>query len=503
MTRKTNGIILSGKVLGLLLLGILVSCQPVKKDQKRLVTITEPVQYGWKDMKEHGVIRMITKYSSSSYFLHRGVERGFEYELMREFAKANNLSLEVVIQSPEANSIDMLNSGEGDVIAGNFTANEFRKQYVQFTRPYNTVNEVVVLSELDHPIPTRIEDIAGLTISVRANSSYYLTLHLLKEQGIDFKIDVVSEEWDTESLLAAVARGEKQATVSDDNLFSAAQTYLDGLVAGPNISEANSVSWAIRKNNPELLTRMNRFLYQHFRLSNDPEKPRRSTMLAVLNNRYFEDFEQISEFRNPVQETQYGGLLSPYDELVRPVAEEVGVDWRLVIAQMAQESRFDPNAKSWAGAVGLMQVIPRFSKFTEKELYDPETNVREGIRILKEHMDHYSYLDSTNRVAYALATYNAGMGHVADARRLAIDANKNPNEWENTSDALLKLMNRKYYKDARYGFCRGIETVRYVNEIQNRYDMYLTILELAAAESASRVRAPSLGFIGGFTLELP
>jgi membrane-bound lytic murein transglycosylase F len=127
-----------------------------------------------------------------------------------------------------------------------------------------------------------------------------------------------------------------------------------------------------------------------------------------------------------------------------------------------------------------MQVMPRFSEVSnEEQLYDVETNIKEGVRIIKEHLDHYSYMDSTNKWSFALATYNAGPGHIADARRLAIDQNKDPNKWKNVEDALLKLMQRKYYKDARYGFARGIETVRYVTEIKNRYNTYKSILTMA------------------------
>jgi membrane-bound lytic murein transglycosylase F len=123
-----------------------------------------------------------------------------------------------------------------------------------------------------------------------------------------------------------------------------------------------------------------------------------------------------------------------------------------------------------------MQIMPRFSEISPDSLYIPEVNIREGARILSSHLKHYSYMDSTNQWSFALATYNAGMGHVADARRLAIDHNKDPNEWKNVSEALLKLMQRRYYQQARYGFARGIETVRYVNEIMNRYNTYQTIL---------------------------
>jgi membrane-bound lytic murein transglycosylase F len=171
----------------------------------------------------------------------------------------------------------------------------------------------------------------------------------------------------------------------------------------------------------------------------------------------------------------------------------------MITAMIAQESEFNPNSKSWAGAVGLMQVIPRFVDVEYEQLYDPVTNIKQGVSIFKDHMEHYAYLDSTNQVAFALATYNAGMGTVADARRLAIDQNKNPNEWENVADALLKLMQRRYYQQARHGFARGIETVQYVDEIMNRYRTYETIITLSERQQAQGFS----GIIGNRDFNMP
>jgi len=166
--------------------------------------------------------------------------------------------------------------------------------------------------------------------------------------------------------------------------------------------------------------------------------------------------------------------------MVRDIAQEAGIDWKLVLAVMAQESHFNPNARSWAGAVGLMQIIPRFSRVEDEALlYDPEINIREGVRYLQKHLNRYTHLDSLNRYSMALANYNVGMGHIADARHLAAQLGNDPDEWEYVADALLRLMHHKYYQHARYGFKRGVETVNYVEDIMDRYRRYHAIAELA------------------------
>lgn len=468
-------------------------------EQELSVSVEEPIERDFSEIKEDGTLKMITRYSSNTYFLHQGLEWGFEYELVSKFAENHDLALEVVIVGPEENPYDMLNRGEGDLIAANYAATEERKKYVNFTRPYNLVDQVLVFSDNIEDVPQSIEEVAEreIPVTVRRNSSYYYRLQDLKKEGVEVPIQLVSNEKDTESLLFEISdnSSEYQATVADDNIFQASNKYMQGLRKGPVIAENDTIAWAVRKNAPDLESELNRFLYDHFRFGRSDEAPKRSSFLNILRKRYFESGPQIAEYYNPESKRKNLGIISPYDDLIKQVADSAGIDWLLVASIAAQETKFNPQSKSWAGAVGLMQVLPRYSEIGDEEkLYNEEINIKEGVRIIKEHLDHYSYMDSTNQWSFALAAYNAGQGHVADARRLAIDHNKNPNEWENVADALLKLMHRKYYKDARYGFCRGIETVRYVEEIKNRYKTYQTILAMHEYENKER----SPGVIGLF-----
>jgi membrane-bound lytic murein transglycosylase F len=454
------------------------------------ISIIEPVQRDFAEIKHSGVLRMITHYSSNTYFLNQGIEVGFEYELVREFARENDLALEVVIVGVDENPFDLLNSGVGDVIAANYTITPERREVANFTRPYNLVDQKLVFSTSVGLYPESLEELSGfgVPISVRRNSSYYRTLmNLIETEGYDIEVELLSDVLDTEATLVQVAEGNILATVADDNMFDAANRYMEGLIPGPIIAEKDTIAWAIRENAPDLEARMNRYLYKHFRFTEDRDRPRRSTFLNVLRRKYFEESRQIAEYYNPEWQYQSIGIISPYDDLVKEVADSAGLDWLMLTAMIAQESSFNPNSKSWAGAVGLMQVIPRFSRIEYEQLYDPVININEGARIIKEHLEHYAYMDSTNQWAMALATYNVGLGHMADARRLAIDHNKNPNEWEDVADALLKLMQRRYHQDARYGFARGIEPVQYVKEIMNRYRTYEAIIALAENQQQSGI----------------
>ena len=458
-----------------------------ESDNEFVVRFVDPVNFDFDAIKNRGTIRLATRYSSVSYFLHHGLERGFEFEFFSEFAREHGLRVEVVIPGSDEDPIDLLNRGDADVIAQNYTITPKRVRYIEFSEPYNLVDQIVVLPVDPQREITQIDSLAGLTITVRRGSSYYQALRALQQNGIDVHIETVPEHFDTEALILAVSNGEIEATVADDNLLRASMVYIRDVQEGPRLVTRDLVSWGLRSNAPELKDAVDTFITSHFRVNLD-NQPRRSALLNILRERYFENEHMIHRFRAQAPVTPYSGLLSPYDGLVRPIAEEMGVDWKLVVAIMAQESQFDPNAVSWMGAVGLMQIIPRFSRLTEEELFDEEANIREGIRILRQHLDHYSYLDTTNQIALALATYNAGMGHVADARRIAIDRNRDPNVWENVEHGLLMLMNRQFYEHARHGFARGIETSNYVRDIMNRYRMYETIVNLASEQQDAPTR---------------
>ncbi len=443
------------------------------------VTVTKPVHRDLEAIKKSGVIRLLTRYNSCSYFLRNGSQHGFEYDFFHRFAEEQGLRVEVVIIRHDENPIDLLNSGKGDVIAANYVITPQRKKYIDFTRPYNLVNQVIVLPDSRGSVPQTVAEMEPLTISVRRRSSYYQSLKRLINEGYPIKIRVVPEDYDTEALIHDVQTGDFQATVADNNLLKAAMTYMDGIASGPVISRNDTVAWGIRKNSPELKEAMNRFLSKHFRLEGPNEPPKRSAFLNILRHKYFQSERPIYA-EHAQTASKYAGILSPYDKLIQPIADSAGIDWKMIAAMIAQESKFDPDAISWAGAVGLMQVLPQFSLYPKDSLMNVSINIHEGIRILEEQLHQYSYMDSTDQWKFALATYNAGPGHITDARRLVIDRYENPNDWNNVAHALVMLMQRKYYKDARYGFCRGIETVNYVEDIIRRYHMYQTITELAA-----------------------
>ena len=257
-------------LIGITILVLACSTDEEKKpqpDDGLGVTVTDPITRDFEQIKESGTLRMITRYSSNTYFLNQGLEWGFEYELVKEFAKTHDLTLDVIVVEPEQNPYDMLNNGTGDVIAANYTITPARKQYVAFTQPYNLVEQILIFSDVLKNPPSSVDEMAerNIPITVRSNSSYYQRLQNLQQAGIGVDIQLEPNKKDTESLLFEVAQGQHLATVADDNIFQAADIYMNGLMKGPTIAQNDTIAWAVRKNADELKKQMNAFLNQHFR----------------------------------------------------------------------------------------------------------------------------------------------------------------------------------------------------------------------------------------------
>src|SRR5699024_882527 len=264
-----------------------------------------------------------------------------------------------------------------------------RKQAVDFTQPYNLVNQVLVFSPAVENPPRSIEELAlsDISVAIRSNSSYYYNIQKLRETGVYIAVNLVPNELDTESLLFDVSRNKYQATIADDNIYQASAAYMEGLVEGPTIAEQDTIAWAVRENAPGLKQELDDYLGNHFKLRENGEDPKRSLFLSVLRQRYFEESEPLTDYHQSDIELEGMSVISPYDEVIQSLADSAGLDWLMISSIVAQETRFNPRSRSWAGAVGLMQIMPRFSEVEDSTLlYDEEINIREGNRILKEHL---------------------------------------------------------------------------------------------------------------------
>jgi len=430
-------------------------------------------------IRARGFLRVLTVNNAVSYYLHRGERRGFDYELARAFADELGVVLEMVVPPRAADLIPWLTDGRGDVIAASFTVTPDRERLVAFSLPYLYVDEVVV-GRSGEPQLASPSDLRGRELRVRSSSSYARTLAALAGEHGPFDVVHADESLQTEELIRLVAAGAIAATVADSHILAVESTYTPGVAGlltltaaepgaldtiGKPRREGKAIAFAVRRENPALRAALDLYVQTVFR----------GTEYNLARRRYFETEKHVVR---AVEAAADRGRLSPFDDLMRTQAETWGLDWRLLAALAFQESRFSPQAESWAGARGLFQLMPATAReLGVTDLTDPDESCRAAAQYLTElagRFDESIPLDE--RLRFALASYNAGRGHVLDAMQLAADRGLDPHVWyRNVAEAMLLLEDPDVAGTTRYGYCRGSETARYVRDIHVRYANYVQL----------------------------
>ena len=419
-------------------------------------------------IKNRQVLRVLTRNNASDYFVWRGQFLGFEYELMKRFADAHGLRLEMVVPSSWSKLVSTLKSGGGDLIAASMTINEEdEKQGIAFTRPYNSVTQELVARAEETPFAGP-ENLAGRSVVIRRSSAHWATMQALRDQGIEFELVAAPDNMEIEEIIARVASGEYDLTVSDSHVLSVELSWRSDIKPVLSLKGPVEHGWVVRAENEKLLEALNAFI----------DKIYKRRFYNVVYNKYFENSHRIVDHVAAHQEHSEKGNISPYDAQVQKYAEAYGFDWALIVAQMYQESRFDPMAESWAGARGLMQILPTTGDlFGVQDLHAVDTSIETGVRYLAWLHERFEpELTVQDRMWFTLAAYNAGLGHVRDARLLARKMGWNPDRWfDNVERAMLLLSRRSFYQLATHGYARGSETVDYVRKIRDRYNAYIRL----------------------------
>ena len=428
-------------------------------------------------LKERRRLRMITRNNALTYFIHRGRQVGFEYELIKEFADRHGLRLDIVIPESHADLLAYLNEGKGDVVAAAMTITEERRAQAAFTLPYNEVDELVVVRAEEDSIAS-LQDLAGRTIHVRQSSSFYTTLVAFADSIEGLQIASLPDSIETEDILAGVEEGRYDITLCDSNLLDVELAYGRQLKAAFSI-KPTALGWAVREDNPALLAALNQYV----------KDEKGGLFFNMMKKRYFKNKRTMAKAKDSLR-VDLSGRLSPYDELVKKYARQYGQDWRLITAQMYQESKFDPQAVSWVGARGLMQIMPVTGlELGFTDLHDPEENIHAGVKYMSQLVNRFDpNIPIEERTRLALAAYNVGYGHVLDARRLARENGWNPDKWFGHVEQAMRLLAKPaYHERARYGFCRCGQPVHYVGNIQHMYDAYVGMLTMARASDSERL----------------
>jgi membrane-bound lytic murein transglycosylase F len=417
-------------------------------------------------IKNRGILRVITTANPSHYYLQNGKLRGFEYELLNQFASKYMLRVDVVLANSPTEMFELLKEGKGDVIAASLPGTLIDvDESVQFTAPYHYASPVIVGRDSGDTI-IDLRDLQGRRITLAEDSPYWDYMMQLKNQGMKFDLVKADAGVNMEGSLLMVALGMYDLSVVGNHQVNSAYSKSVGLKSQFVLSEPLAHRWALRADDQQLGNALNIFIENEYRSAN----------YNVLHAKYFEQ-RQVQNINNRITQVE---TLSPYDEVTQRYADEYGFDWRLVTALMFQESQFNPVAYSDAGAEGLMQLIPATAEFMGvSDTNNAEVSINAGIRYLNYLRGKFEEeLLLEDRMWFTLASYNAGYGRVKRARSLAEEMGLDKNKWFDNVELAMMALAKPYMKDGeQVRYCRCGQTVVYVREIRTRYFNYIRLTD--------------------------
>ncbi len=433
-------------------------------------------------IQNSGLVRVVTNYNSTNYFVYKGQPMGYQFELLQEFANFMGLKLDVTVSNDLQANFNDLQNGNIDIIASSLAVTRESEELVSFTEPHSFSKQVLVqqaYSPTDGKAGNRVYNelirnqlnLAGKSVYVQKGSAFVQRLRSLANE-IGDSINIVEiPDYEVEQLIDLVAEGEIPLTVCDENLARVNLNFYPNIDIETAISFPQKQAWAVNKNAPELLNAINNWIIGF----------KKTAKYQRVYQKYFLN-QRSTHIVDAGFHSIKGGQVSVYDNLIKKESEKYNLDWRLIASLIYQESRFIPDAESWAGAMGLMQLMPETAdRFGVKSITSPVENIRAGIQFLQwlDERMMQRVEDPAERLKFVLASYNVGIGHVLDAMSLAEKNGKNSKVWDNNVDYfILNKSNPRYYNDpvVKFGYCRGEEPYHYVKEILERYEHYKNVM---------------------------
>lgn len=429
----------------------------------------KPYQLDLSGIQAGGKLRVAIDNNSTGYYIYRGRRMGYEYELLRDLSKRLGLQLHLVLVTDIPKAFEYLEAGKVDLIAMNLEENLDPNSITSFTSPLGKMSSLLVHSKLSEPI-SDWSQLADDTIYVRQGAVYTSQLAAIKD-SLQLQFSIIVKPDHEETLINQVVDRTIKWTVADQYTARENATYYEDLDVTWKIKEEENIGWVVRKNSPILLDSVNNWLQE-----------KKQRLIPELYSKYFLNSKNSYFRKNSPYSSLAGNRISKYDEIIREAADELGWDWRLLASLIYKESRFDVSAMSYAGAQGLLQLMPvTLARFGVKDPQDPAQSLMGGVKYLK-YLDKFwrERVPETNeRIKFILASYNIGHGHVEDAWRLTMKYGKRTQIWGEVSKFLELKSDPQYYRDpiVKSGYAKGHLAVSYVKDILNLFESYKVLVE--------------------------
>ncbi len=414
--------------------------------------IPDPSMRRFGDIKQQGALRVITRFDGRNYFLNRGRPAGFELDLSRRFAARHGLRLEVLVGRDDEQILEWLRSGAGDLVTTRIY-DRLVDDEPEFTvsRDYRH-DAVVLISAASRPIQSKAELNGKFIAGYEGSSNITAITDYIAGEGSVISVD---HRVPLSLLLERVEAGTVDAAVIAGHQLKSALAFSDDIVASLSIPDPYRYRWTLRGNDPEMADAIDRFIQTEYR----------KETYNILERRYVVRHHNSQPAIDDI---------SPFDALLQTYSERYGFDWRLIAAQMYQESQFDPHAVSHAGAIGLMQIMPATATglgFRNPD--DPEAGIHAGVKYLNRLRNRFDdHIPMDERTWLALAAYNIGYDRVRRARNRARELGLNPDKWFGNVEVAMRQMTRSYWESNTGDGCRCGQAIIYVSSIRSLYYAY-------------------------------
>ncbi|PCJ31444.1 MAG: membrane-bound lytic murein transglycosylase MltF [Gammaproteobacteria bacterium] len=437
------------------------------------------------EIHERGELRVLTRYGPTSYYVKGEELAGFEYELAQKFAEHLNVKLKIIVPDNLADILSLIEQGKADVAAAGLTITPVRQDKIRFGPVYQEVTQQLVYRQ-GTKRPKDITALSNGQLEVVASSSHVEQL-LSHQQEVPELSWTGNTELDSSGLLELVQLEMIDYTVADSNEIAANRPLFPELQVAFNVSEPQALAWAIPLSEDNSLYEEIVFFFNEMDESGE---------LDLLIEKYYGHIRRFNYVDTRAIHRKILTHLPRYQRLFEQAGIDNNIDWRLLAAVSYQESHWDPKAVSSTGVKGLMMLtLDTAKQMNIEDREDPLQSIPAGAaylasihRRLPEQIDR-----EQDRLWMALASYNIGLGHLEDARVLAQNDGANPNLWSDVRKYLPLLTKKKWYQSTRYGYARGGEAVRYIENIRRYYDILVqSPSTMAIIEDSTEPEKPDL-----------
>ena len=459
MANKLSKVILRF-IISLISSSILISCDSYKPNHLGFSALEQ--------IKAEGTINVFTRLDPTTYYQGADGITGLEYDLVMLFADQLKVKVNFIFPDSFDDILNGISENKADIAAAGLTVTEARKLKMHFAPAYQSITEQVIYRS-GKKRPRTITDLSNGILEIVKGTSHTESLKKLLDKHPNLTWNT-NEVLNTDGLLYLVNEGLIDYTIADSHQASTIKHFYPKLNIAFNITKPRHLAWALplSKDN-SLYDEVSRFF----------SRIKKDKTLQHLLEKHYGNTGNLSYVGNCRFRLHVKSRLPTYEKLFKTEAIKHDIDWRLLAAIGYQESHWRADVVSPTGVRGLMML----TKSTAKQLgvtdrTDPVQSITGGALYFKQRLKQIpDQIQEPDRTWFALASYNVGFGHLEDARILTQKRNANPNKWLDVKKSLPLLSKKKWYEQTRYGYARGGEPVRYVENIRSYYDLLFWLTE--------------------------